>query len=245
MWTIGQVARLSGVTSRTLRHYDAIGLLTPSGTGPGGRRLYGHEELLRLQQILVLRELGVDLAGIAVALDDGVRPDHLRSHHERLVAERDRLARLAETVARTIETLEKGVEMAAKDLYRGFDQSQYEQEARERWGNETIDRSNASWAALGEEGRARFRRENQENTLAIAEVMRAGVPADDERTQALIARHYAHTCVFWTPDAASYTGLGQMYVDDPRFTATYDAIASGLAPYLRDAMATFARTRLT
>ncbi|MCU1431691.1 MAG: MerR family transcriptional regulator [Actinotalea sp.] len=264
-WAIGDLARLSGVTTRTLRHYDAIGLLEPVDVGPGGRRLYGHDELLRLQQILVLRELGVDLPTVAAILDgpsgadaasgpagparpagsDGDRRTALlRAHHERLVVERDRFDRLAATVASTIESLEGGHDMAAKDLYAGFDNSQYEDEARERWGDDAVNRGNGAWAALGPSGQAAFGAESQAIGEGVAELMRAGAPVTDERVQALVARHYAQIDVFWTPDAQSYRGLGQMYVDDGRFTATYDAFTPGMAVYLRDAIDHFASTRL-
>lgn len=244
VWTIGDVARLSGVTTRTLRHYDAIGLLSPAGTAAGGRRVYGRSELVRLQQILLLRDMGVDLASIDEALADGVRVEHMRAHLARLNAERERLARLAETVARTIASLEKGEDMAAKDLYEGFDHSRYEEEARRRWGDRAVDRGNAAWAGLGDEGRAGFLREAQEIGEGLAAAMAAGRPADDDGVQDLVARHHAWCSVFWTPDARSFAALGQGYVDDPRFTATYDAIAPGLAVYLRDAMAIYARERL-
>ena len=245
-WSISEVARLSGVTTRTLRHYGAIGLLEPIGVAPGGRRLYGHDELLRLQEILVLRELGVDLATVAEMLVVPVsRTVLLRRHHERLVAERDRFDRLAATVASTIESLEGGHDMAAKDIYAGFDHSRYEAEARQRWGDPTVDTANDAWSRLGPDGQAAFQREGQAINEALAAHMGAGVPVQDERVQALVARHHAQVAGFWTPDAASYRGLGEMYVADPRFTATYDAVAPGLAVYLRDAIGHFASTRLT
>jgi DNA-binding transcriptional MerR regulator len=245
VWDIGEVARLSGVTSRTLRHYDAIGLLEPAGVDRGGRRLYGRAELERLQEVLVLRELGVDLATIAEVLADGARVEHLRAHLARLEAERDRFDRLADAVRRTIASLEEGEEMPADELYRGFDNSRYETEARERWGDAAVDSSNARWAALGDEGRARFWARSRANTLALAEAMRDGVPVADVRTQDLVAEHYELICVFWTPTAEAYEALGQGYVDDARFAATYDAVAPGLAGYLRDAMAVYARERLS
>ena len=247
-WTIGDVARLSGVTSRTLRHYDSIGLLTPVGTAPGGRRLYGRDELVRLQEILVLRELGVDLPSIGRVVRSGDDPSTqiqvLRQHHDRLLAERDRYDRLAATVATTMQSLDGGQTMAAKDLYAGFDNSEYEVEARERWGTEAVDRGASAWARLGEEGQA----EHHAEAVAIGEGLAAcladGLAVDTPRVQSLVERHHAQIALFWTPDRASYTGLGQMYVDDPRFTATYDAFAPGLAPYLRDAMALFAEAHL-
>ena len=107
-WSIVDVARMSGITSRTLRHYDDIGLLRPAGTGSNGYRRYGQDELLRLQRILVLRELGLGLPEIAAVVDERRdRVEALREHHERLLAERDRLSRVAATVARTIAELEQ------------------------------------------------------------------------------------------------------------------------------------------
>ena len=250
-WTIGEVARLAGVTTRTLRHYDAVGLLRPTGVAAGGRRLYGRPELLQLQQILVLRELGVGLSTVAEILtgDDGrptgaVRRALLREHHARLVAERDRFDRLARTVEATLQSWEEGTEMAAKDLYAGFDNSQYEAEARERYGDEEVDRSNAAWERLGPDGRAAFAEESAAIGTGLARLMSEGADVADPRVQALVQRHYDQIAVFWTPSAEAYVGLGRMYVDDTRFTATYDAFAPGLAPYLRDAMAVFAESAL-
>ncbi|WP_449513322.1 MerR family transcriptional regulator [Cellulomonas sp.] len=247
-WTIGDVARLSGVTSRTLRHYDSIGLLTPVGTAPGGRRLYGREELLRLQQILVLRELGVDLASISRVVGSGdarhTQLEVLRRHHEQLLAERDRYDRLAATVATTMQSLDGGRIMEAKDLYAGFDNSEYEVEARERWGTEAVDEGASVWARLGISGQAAHHAETTAIGESLAACLAEGLAVDAPRVQALVARHHAQISLFWTPNRESYTGLGQMYVDDPRFTATYDAFAPGLAPYLRDAIAVFAAVNL-
>ena len=252
-WTIGAVARLSGITTRTLRHYAAIGLLEPVGVAAGGRRVYGRAELLRLQEILVLRELSLDLTTVAEMLAAPDRPGHgdppdriglLRRHHARLVTERDRFDRLAATVASTITSLESGHDMAPKDLYAGFDNSQYESEARERWGDAATDRSNDAWGSLDADAQAAFQRESQDISTGLAALLGNGVPVEDERVQALVARHHAQVTVFWTPDAQSYRGLGEMYVEDARFTATYDAVAPGLAVYLRDAIDHFASTRL-
>jgi MerR family transcriptional regulator, thiopeptide resistance regulator len=250
-WTIGEVARLAGVTTRTLRHYDAVGLLRPTGVGAGGRRLYGRPQLLQLQQILVLRELGVGLPTVAEILagDDAPRApgrrELLREHHARLIAERDRFDRLARTVEATLQSWEEGTEMAAKDLYAGFDNSQYEAEARERYGDEEVDRSNAAWERLGPDGRAAFAAESADIGTGLAGLMTEGADVTDPRVQALVQRHYDQIATFWTPSAEAYVGLGRMYVDDARFTATYDAFAPGLAPYLRDAMAVFAETTLS
>ena len=250
-WTIGEVARLAGVSTRTLRHYDAVGLLRPIGQAAGGRRLYGRPELLQLQQILILRELGVGLPTVAEILAGhdvphgaALRRDLLREHHARLVAERDRFDRLARTVEATLQSWERGTEMAAKDLYAGFDNSQYEAEARERYGDEEVDRSNAAWERLGPGGRAAFAEESAAIGKGLARLMSECADVADPRVQALVRRHHDQIATFWTPSREAYIGLGQMYVDDERFTATYDAFAPGLAPYLRDAMAVFAETSL-
>ena len=247
-WTIGDLARLSGVTSRTLRHYDAIGLLAPVDVGAGGRRLYGREELLRLQQILVLRELDVDLPTVARVLaadgEHGARAELLREHHARLVAERDRFDRLAATVASTLESLEGGHDMAAKDLYAGFDNSQYDAEARERWGTEAVDRSNDAWARLGADGQAAHHRESEAIGEGLAACLADGLPPDDERTQGLVGRHFAQIATFWTPNRESYPGLGQLYAEAPDFRVQFDAVDPGLADYMRDAMTWYAEARL-
>ncbi|GEL48751.1 MerR family transcriptional regulator [Cellulomonas hominis] len=238
-WTTAEVARLSGVTSRTLRHYDAVGLLRPVGTAPNGQRAYGRDELLRLQQVLVLRELGVGLGTIAEMLDDRSgtpRADRLREHHAWLLAERDRFDRLARTVASTIESLEGGTTMPTEQMYEGFDHRRYEAEARERWGDGAVDRSNRSWEQLSDDERAAHQREGRAVSEGLAALLAAGTPADDPATRDLVARHHAWVALFWTPDPAAYRGLGSMYVDDARFTATYDAVAPGLAAYLRDAI---------
>jgi len=253
-WQIGELARLSGVTSRTLRHYDAIGLLEPRDVGPGGRRAYGRDELLRLQQILVLRELDVSLPTVAELLADDDADGaqglsarmlgRLREHRDRLLTERDRFTRLARTVDATITALERGEDMAADKLYEGFDHSQYEAEARERWGDESIDRGSAVWARLGPAGQAAFHGESAAIGAGLAAAMADGTGVESERVQALVARHFAQIALFWTPNAQSYAGLGQMYVDDPRFAATYDAFRTGLAPYLRDAIQVYAAANL-
>lgn len=236
-WSTAEVVRLSGVTSRTLRHYDAIGLLRPVGTAPGGQRAYGRAELLRLQQVLVLRELGVGLGAIAEMLDTGgPQAERLREHHAWLLAERDRFDRLARTVASTIESLEGGTVMPAEQMYEGFDHRQYEDEARERWGDTAVDRGNRAWESMSEAERADHQREGQAVSEGLAEHLAAGTPVADRAVRDLVARHHAWVARFWTPTAEAYRGLGAMYVDDARFTATYDAVAPGLAAYLRDAI---------
>jgi len=249
-WSISEVARYSGLTARTLRHYDEIGLLKPAFAAANGYRYYEREELLRLQQILVLRELGVALPEIGRILDaQADRIQALREHHGRLLAERDRLARLAATVERTIGDLERektGVIVEInrpENLFEGFDDAQYADEARQRWP-EQYAQSRRHTDALTAEDKERLGRESTAAMIRMAELMAAGVPADDEAVQQEMHAHYVGMRRFWTPDAEAFRCLGRMYVDDERFTATYDKIAVGLAAYYRDAMAAYADARL-
>jgi len=244
---IAHAARLSGVSSRTLRHYDHIGLLTPAWTADNGRRYYGHAELLRLQHILVLRELGTDLTRIASIVD---APDaetvtaHLRDHLAALISERDRVARLATTVTRTIDSLEKGKPMTTEEVFDGFAHKRYEPEARERWGDAAVDRSNANWEGLGEQGKREHMRMHEEIVEALGAAIRVKFAADSDEVQEIAARHYAWVSVFWTPNAEQYRSLTQMYVDDERFRMNYDEVAPGAAALLRDAAAIYAEREL-
>jgi DNA-binding transcriptional MerR regulator/ADP-ribose pyrophosphatase YjhB (NUDIX family) len=120
-WSIQEVASASGVTARTLRYYDEIGLLGPARIGGNGYRYYEHEQLLRLQQILLLRAIGLDLATIRSVVDTERDPvEALHRHHTELLAERDRLDRVAVTVAATIRHLQEGTDMPAENLFEGI-----------------------------------------------------------------------------------------------------------------------------
>ena len=233
---ISAVARLTGVTSRALRHYDAIGLLTPAATRHDGRRLYGEAELLRLQHILVLRELDVPLDTIASIVDteySALTAALMRDHHAALLAQRDRFAALAETVERTITRIEKGLPMATEDMFEGFDNSRYEPEARERWGDAAVDGSNARWLRMGAEGQRAHMAEHTAIAEGLARLAAHDAAPEDPAVQALVARHHAWVSTFWMPDAYAYRELGTMYVEDPRFRATYDKFGDGTAELLR------------
>ncbi|WP_069811904.1 TipAS antibiotic-recognition domain-containing protein [Streptomyces sp. TP-A0874] len=248
-WSIAEVARMSGVTSRTLRHYDEIGLLPPAWIGGNGHRYYERADLLRLQQILLLRELDLGLREIAEVMDGGRdRVAVLREHHRRLLRERDRLSTLARTVGRTIAELQEGggemVEInRPENLFEGFDPARYDAEARERWPAEW-ESSRRFADTLTEEDQTRLQRETTAQMIRLAELMAAGTPVSDPAVQQEIHEHYRGICRFWTPNAAAYKGLGQTYVEDPQFRANYEKIATRLAEYQRDAMAVYADARL-
>lgn len=235
---------MSDVTSRTLRHYDAIGLLPPAWVADDGRRYYRRPELLRLQRILLLRELGMGLKPIAEALGRETDPGSvLRDHRDRLAGERDRIARLVRTVDATIESLEGGEEMTAEKMFEGFEHNPYEAEARERWGDEAVDASyerirnfTPEQAELAKTGFARVH-------SGLAELLAEGVPVTDPRVQELVGLHHEVISLFWTPSAEAYRNLGRMYLDDERFQRTIGGEA--VTRYLAEAMELYADTRLS
>ena len=250
-WSIVEVARVAGVSSRTLRHYDDVGLLPPAYVGSNGYRYYGRDELHRLQEVLVLRELGLPLDAIARVLDGTVdRVGVLREHRAALLAERDRLTRLADAVGRAIDEREGGDPVDPAELFDGFDpekQKQYEADLVDRYGPQVQDRIDESWRRVGrmtKEQAAQVQADLAERDAEYAALLDEGVPADDPRVQEVTAKHYAWVAQFWTPDAEAFAGLGDLYVDHPDFRKRYDHIRPGLATYVRDAMTVYALERL-
>lgn len=232
---------MSDVTSRTLRHYDAIGLLPPAWVAEDGRRYYRRPELLRLQRILLLRELGLGLAAIAEALEREADPVAvLRAHRDRLAGERDRLARLIGTVDATIESLEGGEEMSAEQMFSGFGHNPYEAQARERWGDEAVDASYQRVRDLAPEQAELARTGFGKVHSGLAELLAAGVPVTDPRVQELVGLHHEVVSLFWTPSAEAYRNLGRMYLDDERFQATIGGEA--VTRYLAEAMGIYAES---
>ena len=251
-WTTAQVVRMTGVTSRTLRHYDSEGVVVPVGVGLGGVRLYGRDELLRLQQVLVLRELGLSLPAVRAVVDGTTdRAVALRDHRERLLVERDRLDRLAATVARTIEDLEGGEEMTEDQLFEGFDperQKAYERELVEDWGvqQDEIDRSKGAVSAMGPEGFAANGARWTEIETALVSLMQAGAAPDGEPVLDLLVEHWELTGRYWgrPPSAEAYAGMATMYAEHPEFRARYEAMAPGFAEWISEAVTAYALTRL-
>jgi DNA-binding transcriptional MerR regulator len=249
-WSIAQVARMSKVTSRTLRHYDSIGLLPPAWIGDNGYRYYEKEQVHRLQQILLLRDLGLGLDVVAKVLDGTDQLTVLRNHHRWLRDEQQRLDRLAHTVARTIEELEGGDEVKMEELFDGFDakkQERHEAELVERYGEgarEHIAESRKKMKGWTRADADQFMAEWRDIAEKLGALYTAGKAIDAPETQEEIDRHYRWICLSWTPNRESYTGLGQLYVDAPDFKSQFDAHGEGFAEYVRDAMAAYARARL-
>jgi len=250
-WSTAQVARMSNVTSRTLRHYDDIGLLRPAEVGRNGLRYYERDHLVRLQQILVLRALGLGLEAISTIVNDGHdRIEQLRRHHQWLLQERDRYDRLARTVAATIEDLKGGDNMRAEDMFTDFDpekQARYEAELAETHGDQIVPHIAESKRRMAGWSKADGQRIQQEWAgfgPRLVELIDAGATVDDPRVQAIVAEHYRWVSNFWTPDRDSYPGLGQTYAGHPDFRVQFDAQHPRLAEFLHDAMAVYAQANL-
>jgi MerR family transcriptional regulator, thiopeptide resistance regulator len=246
-WSIAEVAKASGVTARTLRHYHAIGLLEPARTAPDGRRYYGEQELLKLQQILLLRDLGLSLDVVAEVIAHRSPRDTIEvlgKHKEWLLREQLRLGRLVRTVETTIENIENGGEMAPDKVFEGFEHNPYEAEARERWGDEAVDagyRKMQSWSAAdAEKAKTGYVQVHQQLAVLKAD----GADVSEQRVQDVVQLHFEVTSLFWTPTAEAYRGLGQMYVDDERFRRTIGNGDDTLVEYLRDAMDVYAGANL-
>ena len=253
-YAVGELAKLSGVSIRTLHHYDAIGLLKPASVGENGYRYYGREELLRLQQVLFHRELGMSLADIAAALDaPGFdRLAALRRQRERVAAETDRHRRLLDTIDRTIAELEGQRTVQDSDLYKGFapeKQAEYEAYIVEQYGEGArphIEAGRKRWAELSPDELQAHMNELAAVEADLAAAAGSGVAPDDPLLDPVLARHHAWVGAAWAgpPSAEAYTGLGSLYASHPDFVARYEGMQPGLAVWLQTAMTAFARRKL-
>ncbi|MEQ8934321.1 MAG: MerR family transcriptional regulator [Amphiplicatus sp.] len=244
--TVGDLAKAAGVSVRTLRHYDEIGLLSPAFVGDNGYRYYGRDEFLRLQQIMLHREMRIPLKEIGSLLErQGA--DYaalLACHRDRLAAEAKRYRQLVKTIDRTIADLESESEMKTKDLYKGF--SREKQEEYEGWLIETyggdmrqrIDDSKKAYEAASPEKRAGLMRELETIETELAAAMKRGTPADSSALDPLLARHLEWVGAMWARPCPrdAYAGLADLYLSHPDFRARYEAIAEGFSEWLPAAM---------
>jgi DNA-binding transcriptional MerR regulator len=239
-YTVSQLATMAGVSVRTLHHYDQIGLLKPAGRTEAGYRLYGEQELLRLQQILFFKELDMPLGEVRQILDDPGfdQVTALEQHRQALQRRMKRLTRLLTTIDRTIDRLtEDEMTLTDEELYEGFTTEQierYKREAREMYD-----------PALVQESQRRVKKMSRAQWQAVkaeGEVVTTGLAAladrepGDPEVQALIARHHAWIESFYPCSAEVYRGLGQGYVEHPEFRAFYEKVRPGLADFMSAAM---------
>ena len=245
-YTVRQLGQLAGVSVRTLHYYDEIGLLRPSRVGDNGYRYYDEDAVMRLQQILLYKELELSLDEIRDLLDqpgfDVLRAleDHRRALGQRLA----RLRRLLLTVDQTIAHVKGERPMSNKDLFAFSEeqQAEYEKEAEALWG-ESVRASSRKWKGYSAEKKKQIFAEGEAVSLDMIERLNAGDAPDNPAVQAIVARWERHLRYFYAPTVAIMRGLGGAYVEHPGFRAFFDKLHPRLAEYMRDAIEVYCEGR--
>ncbi len=247
-YTVQKLGAMAGISARTLRYYDEIGILKPARINSSGYRIYGQKEVDRLQQIMFYRELGVSLDSIKEMVTapsfDGAKA--LREHHDKLLDKRKQLDVLIGNVEKTIALTEGRITMTDKEKFEGFKQKlindnekKYGKEIREKYGEETVNNSNAKLKNMTEEEHQEVTRLAAEVLNTLAEAMKTGDPAS-EVAQKAARLHKQWLMYYWSNySKEAHAGLAQMYVDDERFKAYYDVNQPGTTEFLRDAIHIF------
>lgn len=244
-YSINKLAKLAGVSTRTLRYYDEIKLLSPERISSNGYRVYGQKEVDRLQQILFYRELGVpldEIKNIIWSKDyDGITA--LQGHLSALKSKKEQIEVLISNVEKTIAASKGEITMSDKEKFEGFKQKmleenemKYGKEIREKFGNATVDASNAKMMGLAAEQYEKVQELSRQINDSLKMAFEHGDPSS-ELAQKVCALHKEWLGYFWNHySKEAHLGLAQTYVDDPRFRKYYDAIAEGCAEFLREAI---------
>lgn len=241
-FTVGEVAERFGITVRTLHHYDAIGLLNPSRRAASGYRVYTSADLTRLSQIVVYRRLELSLDEIASLLDEGDEISHLVRQRERVMARLDELKDLVEAIDKALEKTMTETPMTNDDMRElfgdGFDD--YQAEAAQKWGDtEEWKESQRRAKSYGMDDWVQIKGEGEAVEKALSDAFRAGVAPDSEAAMNAAEQHRLHVNRwFYDCPPAFHRKLGDMYVSDPKYVATYDESFGlpGLAAYCRAAI---------
>lgn len=240
---VGDVAKLAHISVRTLHHYDELGLLRPSERSEAGYRMYTQDDLARLQQILFYKELGFGLEKIHALLADPNfdREDALIEQRHLIAARVCRLEAVLKLIDKTLASISGGINMTKEEMFEvfgDFDPTQYEAEVKERWGHTDAYKESAKRTrGYSKDDWKRFMDESEEITTAIAALLDEGVAPDDPRAMDAVERHRLQIDRWFYPCSREmHAELGKMYVADPRFTATYENIRSGMAQYVCDAI---------
>ncbi|MDS0526260.1 MerR family transcriptional regulator [Clostridium sp. SHJSY1] len=242
-YTVQKLAKLSGVTTRTLRYYDEIEILKPARINSSGYRIYGDKEVDRLQQILFYREFGVGLECIKKIVNDPSfnESEALREHREKLLEKRKQLDKLIENLDKTIEFKEGRSEMSNKEKFEGFkkklveeNENKYGKEIRDKYGESIIDKANIKLMNLTEEQFKEATELEVKFKEVLKEAFKDGNPASSKAQEAAML-HKIWLEFYWNKySSEAHAGLAQMYVDDERFRKYYDKDEPGMAEFLRD-----------
>jgi DNA-binding transcriptional MerR regulator len=251
-YTVNVLSKIAGVSPRTLRYYDEIGLLSPQRREFSDYRIYGQKEVDRLQQILFYRELGVGLADIREILDSPGydRAAALREHRSKILLEKHRLDRLLSNLDKTIANMEGETIMTDKEKFEGFKQNlieenekKYGREIRQKYGDAAVEGSYAKVRKMDAQTYARAKDLEERILEGLRVAMAAGDPAG-EKAQETARLHKEWLCMYWDKySGEAHAGVARMYTEDERFTAYYDkAAGTGAAVFLRDAILKFTET---
>lgn len=239
--TVGEVARLVGVSVRTLHHYDEIGLVAPSGRTPSGYRSYSGADVERLHRVLTYRELGFPLEEISALLDDPSvdAMAHLRRQRKLLEQRIDRLHQMAAAVEKLMEAQTMGIQLTPAEQREIFGDDwlgeEYAAEAEQRWGEtDAWKQSQARSAKFSKADWQQIKTEADALEADLAAALTEGVPAGADRAAALAERHLAGIRRHYDCGYDMQVCIAQTYVSDERFRKHYDDIAPGLAQYVHD-----------
>ena len=243
-WNVSEVARRTHLTVRTLHHYDRIGLVKPSHRTAAGYRVYAAADLLRLQQVLFFRELGFELAQVRRIMNarSFEQRQALQAQRALLTEKAARVQRMIAAIDGTLGALTRGETPAldAKEfeMFADFDPKQYEEEARQKWGQtDAFKESKRRTDAYTPADWARIKAEAAQVNAELAACMERGMAADSPEAMALAERHRMHIDRWYYPCSFKHhRGLGDMYLNDPRFAKGYEKVRKGLTQYLRDAI---------
>ena len=251
-YTVKKLAQMSGMSPRTLRFYDEIGLLKPAFYGDNQYRYYEEEQLLMLQQILFFRELGVPLNDIQriVSSDDFDKIESLQRHKSILQSKLEKTATLLKTIDKTISHLRGKIIMRDSEMYDGFDPAK--QQEHEKYlldtGIITQQQIDDSWHRVRDWKKPnweQFKQDGEQLNQDLVKAINQQLKVSDPVVQALIQRHYDWVNIFWTPTKESYTGLAQMYLDHPDYRAFYNRYHPDLVEYLVEAMRVYVQQKLS
>lgn len=251
-YTVKKLAQLSGVSARTLRFYDEIGLLKPAFYGDNQYRYYEEEQLLMLQQILFFRELGFPLSDIQRILssDDFDKIESLKTHKSILQSNLERTDTLIKTIDKTISHIRGKLIMRNAEMYDGFDlqkQQEYEKYMLDSGiiSQQQVDNSWNKVSHWKKPNWEQFNNDGEQINQELVKVVSQGLKPESDETQQLIQQHYAWVCHFWTPTQETYIGLGKMYLDHPDYRTFYNKYHPELVEYLVKAMTIFAKRELS
>jgi MerR family transcriptional regulator, thiopeptide resistance regulator len=241
--TVGEVARVTGLTVRALHHYDRVGLVVPSGRSSSGYRLYGEGDLERLHRVMAYRELGFGLDQIATIVDDPAvdTATHLRRQHALLEERIARLTAVARSVEKALDATQMGIDLTPEERFEVFgehDPAGYQAEAEDRWGDtDAWAQSRRRTSSYTKDDWLRMKAEGAEVSDGLLTAYRAGEAPDSVAAMDAVEAHRQHiTRWFYDCSPAMQVGLAEMYLADPRFTAFYEDQAEGLAQYVHDAI---------